>query len=184
MWPTRDLYLLAVLNSPLLWAYMWRKAIHGKDEALRLIYSFIETLPIALPTDAIRSETEQAVARLITLTQATQEARQFVLDWLRIEFGVQEPGKRLEHFFALDWQAFVDEVRKRRPKKASRLTPATLKDLQAGYTEQFVLVQRSRNEAEALEHRLSELVNAAYGLTSEEVALVWETAPPRMPLRP
>jgi hypothetical protein len=29
---------------------------------------------------------------------------------------------------------------------------------------------------------VSDLVNEAYGLTPEEVALMWETAPPRMPL--
>jgi hypothetical protein len=36
----------------------------------------------------------------------------------------------------------------------------------------------------ALECKLSDLVNAAYGLTSDEVALMWRTAPPRMPLDP
>ena len=49
VWPTSDLYLLAVLNSPLMWSYMWRNAMHGKDEVLRLIYSFTESLPIARP---------------------------------------------------------------------------------------------------------------------------------------
>jgi hypothetical protein len=33
----------------------------------------------------------------------------------------------------------------------------------------------------APERQLSDLVNAAYGLTPEEVALMWATAPPRMP---
>jgi len=36
----------------------------------------------------------------------------------------------------------------------------------------------------ALEHRLSDLVDAAYGPTQEEVARRWRTAPPRMPLGP
>ncbi len=36
-------------------------------------------------------------------------------------------------------------------------------------------------EARQLEQRVAELVNAAYGLTAEEVALMWKTAPPRMP---
>jgi hypothetical protein len=38
-------------------------------------------------------------------------------------------------------------------------------------------------EAQQLERRLSALVNAAYGLTPEEVELLWRTAPPRMPVR-
>jgi hypothetical protein len=36
-------------------------------------------------------------------------------------------------------------------------------------------------EALRLERQLGDLVNEAYGLTPEEVALIWKTAPPRMP---
>jgi hypothetical protein len=39
-------------------------------------------------------------------------------------------------------------------------------------------------EAARLERTLSDLVNAAYGPTAEEIALMWRTAPPRMPLAP
>lgn len=37
------------------------------------------------------------------------------------------------------------------------------------------------HEARRRERRLAELVNAAYGLTPEEVELLWRTVPPRMP---
>jgi hypothetical protein len=39
-------------------------------------------------------------------------------------------------------------------------------------------------EALQLERQLSDLVNDAYGLTPDEVALMWQTAPPRMPFTP
>jgi hypothetical protein len=39
------------------------------------------------------------------------------------------------------------------------------------------------DEAQALERELSDLVNAAYGLTPEETALMWASAPPRMPIQ-
>jgi hypothetical protein len=41
--------------------------------------------------------------------------------------------------------------------------------------------RRAAAEALALERQLSDLVNAAYGLTPEGLALMWATAPPRMP---
>jgi hypothetical protein len=44
-----------------------------------------------------------------------------------------------------------------------------------------VPAQRLAAEGSALEHRLSDLISAAYGLTLDEVALMWATAPPRMP---
>jgi len=37
-------------------------------------------------------------------------------------------------------------------------------------------------EAVHLEHHLSDPVNEAYGLTPEEVELMWQTAPPGMPI--
>lgn len=39
-------------------------------------------------------------------------------------------------------------------------------------------------ETLALERTLSDLVNQAYGLTPAEIALMWQTAPPRMPIPP
>jgi hypothetical protein len=35
-----------------------------------------------------------------------------------------------------------------------------------------------------LERTLSDLVNHAYGLTPAEIDLIWQTAPPRMPIPP
>jgi len=181
VWPISDLYILAVVNSPLLWSYMWRNAMHGKDEALRLIDSFTETLPIAPPTEDIRAEAEPAVERLVEIAKAGQQARRVILDWLQTEFGVEKPGQKLEDFVTLDADAFVAEVRKRRPRSEGRLTPAALKDLRAGYAEMATPTREDRIEAAALERRLSDLVNRAYGLTAEEVDLLWSTAPPRMP---
>ena len=35
-------------------------------------------------------------------------------------------------------------------------------------------------EAQKLEHQLSDLINQAYGLTLEEIDLMWKTAPPKV----
>lgn len=45
-------------------------------------------------------------------------------------------------------------------------------------------VARRLAEAAALERSLDAMVNAAYGLSAEDVALLWRTAPPRMPIPP
>jgi hypothetical protein len=108
-------------------------------------------------------------------------ARRDMLDWLRTEFGVEKPGQKLEDFASLDADAFVEEVYKRRPRSEGRLTPVALKDLRAGYSEMATPVREDRAETAKLERRLSKLVNEAYGLTPEEVDLLWSTAPPRMP---
>jgi hypothetical protein len=92
----------------------------------------------------------------VEITRSGQEARRDLLDWLRVEFGVEKPGQKLEHFAALDT------------------------DARSGYSEVAIPVCEGREEAVRLEIRLSDLVNAAYGRTSGEVELLWSTAPPRM----
>ena len=180
--PTADSWLLAVLNSPLMWCHNWRFLPHMKDEALNPAGFLMEQLPIAPPSDATRAEVEPAVARLIAIAQADQESRRDTLDWLRSEHGVEQAGQKLADFASLSADEFIAEVKKRRPKATGALTPATLKALRAGYTEQATPVQQRAGEALALERRLAVLVNAAYGLTPEDVELLWRTAPPRMPV--
>jgi hypothetical protein len=53
--------------------------------------------------------------------------------------------------------------------------------VRSGYAEIATPVREGRAEAVKLERRLSDLVYRAYGLTLEEVDLLWSTAPPRMP---
>ncbi|MEM8638058.1 MAG: DNA methyltransferase [Cyanobacteria bacterium P01_G01_bin.54] len=183
MLPLRNHYLLGVLNSPIVWAYMWRNTSHGKDEALRLFTQFIETLPIAPPTDAIRAEVEPAVQRLIEMTKANQEATRDILDWLGLEHGIEKPGNKLSDFASLPLDDFVKEVKKRRPKAAVSLGPKLLKELKEAYSDYAHPIQTRRSEGLTLEHRISDLVNQAYGLTPEEIDLMWKTAPPRMPFR-
>ena len=176
-----DPYLVAVLNSPLMWWHNWRYLGHMKDEALNPAGVLMKELPIAVPTDQILGEVDPAVARLTVLTAAGRQARRNLLDWLASEFGVLTPGQRLEELGGLSKEDFVAEVRKRLPGKSARLTPATLRALRDGYAETATPLHAGMAEAATLERRLSALVNAAYGLTPEEDALLWETAPPRMP---
>ncbi len=180
--PSSDLWLLAVLNSPLIWSWLWRNAIHGKDEVLRLKNLYTENIPIAPPTDTIRAEAEPIVSRLIEITKANQEAHRDVLDWLRIEHSIDKPGQKLEDFSSLDADEFVKEVKKRKPKSAGGFSPKAVKEAREVYHDYAPAIQSRKAEALTLEHRLSDLVNQAYGLTPEEIDLMWKTAPARMPI--
>jgi hypothetical protein len=179
--PTADRYLLAVLNSPLMWWHNWRYLPHMKDEALNPAGFRMETLPIAEPAAEGRAEVEDRVATLIALTKESQVAACELLTWLRLELGVEQPGQRLEAFADLPADEFVAEVRKRRPKGSARLTPTDIAQLSQIHQHYASPERRRAVEILALERRLSDLVNQAYRLTDDEIALLWRTAPPRMP---
>ena len=56
-----------------------------------------------------------------------------------------------------------------------------LKNLRHEHAKTIALARGQAAEALRLERELGQLVNEAYGLTPKEVALMWKTAPPRMP---
>ena len=131
--PSPDRWLLAVLNSALMWAYMSRTVIHGKDEVLRLKTIYVEQLPIAQPSDTERSLANEITGRLIELTKQEQSATHEVLAWLVAEFGVTTPGQALEAFADLEEGPFIQQVRARRSKGEVRLSPAAVSELARVY---------------------------------------------------
>ena len=79
--------------------------------------------------------------------------------------------------------ALAVEVQKARGKKQP-LSVAQVKAPKDEHSRSVAPLQALAAEARELERRVAELVNAASGLTAEEVALMWRTAPPRMPGEP
>jgi type I restriction-modification system DNA methylase subunit len=179
--PYYDPWLLTVLNSPLMWSYLWRRTIHGKDEVLRLKTLYVANLPIVSPLETQLDSTHVSVLRLVDIIENQKQSRNILRDWLQNEFGLTELSTDLMSFWTLNDNEFVVEVQKRRPKGSRKLTPNALKTLRAGYAELATPLLAQLQEAQALERRLAILVNEAYGLTRAEVDLLWRTAPPRMP---
>jgi hypothetical protein len=57
-----------------------------------------------------------------------------------------------------------------------------LRSIREEHTRTILPVQALAREALGLERKISDLVNEVYGLTPEEVKLMWQTTPLRMPI--
>lgn len=178
--PSGDLYLLAVLNSPLMWWYNWRTLPHMKDEALSPVGYRIDVLPIAEPNPSVRQAAETAVTALLEIVRRRRERTQRLVDWLEIEFGVHKPGQKLADPQEIEFEAFVAEVKKRRDVRAA-VTSAEVRRLRQEFEEAVPALRSDSQEILRLEAEIADLVNESYGLSAEEIELLWTTAPPRMP---
>lgn len=179
--PTADRYLIAALNSPLLWWHNWRYLVHLKDEALSPSGYKMEQLPIAPPSEEIRRQVEERVLRVLSLADERYQTRSLLMDWLTMEHAVAKPSQRLADPLSLSSEDLVEEVRRVRGKKKP-LTAAALRNLREEHAKTIASFQERLREIARLEAELSDLVCQAYGLTPEEIALMWQTAPPRMPI--
>jgi hypothetical protein len=118
---------------------------------------------------------------VVAAVAANHVARRGMVDLLRLQYAVEKPGDALANFHRLDADSFVREIVKRRGKSTPNLRPADIADLRGLHeSESLPVIQREQAIARA-ERRLSDLVNAAYDLTDEDIATLRATAPPRMP---
>ena len=176
-----DPFLLATLNSPLLWWFGWRHFPHMKDEALTPAGFKMEHLPIARPTAEQAERAADLTARLAGIHRERHAGASALADWLRVEWGLSAPPAALAAPFALSADAFADALRKVLPKKR-KLSVAEVAAIMDAHAGTVAPVSARLSEAAGLERDLSAVVNAAFGLTPDEEALMWKTAPPRMPL--
>ena len=121
------------------------------------------------------------VCRLPAITSRQQQTQRTLLDWLRVEYAIEKPSNKLLAATELDSDTWVGEVKRIRGKKQP-LTAAGVHGLRDEYTRTIEPARALATETLALERILSDLVNQAYALTPAEIALVWQTAPPRMPI--
>ena len=166
-----------------MWWHNWRYLPHMKDEALSPVAFKMEELPIAEPTAAVRDATAEAVQRLIDISICQQRTRRNLLDWLRVEYGIEKASNALQAICELECDELVTEVKRVRGKKQP-LTAAGLRGLRDEYTRTVEPARARAAEALKLECAVNDLVNQAYGLTPEEIDLMWKTATPRMPIPP
>jgi hypothetical protein len=178
-----DPFLLAALNSPLLWWFGWRHFAHMKDEALTPQGFKMETLPIARPNQQQADKAADLTERLAEAHRDRHTAQRALADWLRVEWGLASVSAALQSPFALSAGAFAEAVRKALPN-SRKLSVADVGAIRQAHADTVAPIAATLRQAARLEQDLSAVVNAAYGLTPEDEALIWRTSPPRMPIAP
>ncbi|HEY5281312.1 MAG TPA: hypothetical protein VIM14_00850 [Polyangia bacterium] len=159
----------------------WDFPLHLKDEALNPAGDKVVNVPIPRPNAQQFAATAPAVESIVELTRTSAEATASVIDLLRIEYDVETPGQALGGFANLGSDVFVHEVKKRRPKKGTPLSPAGLKALRALFEAEAPGIIEKRAHILELERTIATAVHEAYGLTAEDLELLRATQPPRMP---
>jgi hypothetical protein len=132
---------------------------------------------------AISGDCLAFVDRIIENRQIISAASSAVEDWLKHEWGLKRIGPKFFKIGPFDADSFVEAVRGELPKKR-KFTSAEISELKREYSKTIEPARVAKYEILKHEYQLSSIVNESYGLSPEEVKLIWETAPPRMPFVP
>lgn len=178
---SQDPYLLANLNSPLLWWFSWRHFPHMKDEALSNDGEKFALLPIAAPLNGDEERFSEFANEAVAATEFVRSTDLNLSDWLKFEFSLSSVPMTLREASKLNSDEFISAVRSAIPKRQS-LTPTQLRQLRDAFADTAEPARQTRLRLLAHERNLAAMVERAYGLSVEDVALMWRTAPPRMPI--
>lgn len=173
--PGDDPWLLATLNSPLMWWHNWRTLVHLKDEALTPVGEKVSALPIATPSAAQRARVARDVAAIEARTRDARDVEGALAAALAKDHGVTSLARALRARATLDEDALLSALG---PGARSAAQVAALRALVAAH---LPALRAAREAIRALEAALAREVHAAYRLDEADEALLWETAPPRMP---
>ncbi|MEQ1615333.1 MAG: Eco57I restriction-modification methylase domain-containing protein [Hyphomicrobiaceae bacterium] len=180
--PEMPTLLAGILNQPIAWYYQFKKFPHKKDEALAMDISALNDFPVPSLKGG-QAKFMTAVDEVANAAATEQQRAVIAEDWLRHQVGITSAKAIQGAIDCSDAEAFVAHLRAALPKK-QKLTAADIAEMKREYVSSIEPVRLCRNAVFTLENRISNLVNEAYGLTSEEVDLMWRTAPPRMPFTP
>ena len=174
-------WLLAVMNSSLSWWYSWHAAVHGKDKALRFIRDYVSIFLIAEADASIKKKPRAALINLIGIKTFVARTSTVLRNWYAFELEIDRLSRVLAQPYLLSVDQFLGEVRNGWGK-SRQLSAAGVQEVREEYFKTVQPAQRLLRVAEQLEQRLHDLVNEAYSLKPDEVRLMWDTAPPRIPL--
>ncbi|MEO8601713.1 MAG: TaqI-like C-terminal specificity domain-containing protein [bacterium] len=174
----RELFLLGVLNSSVVWRILWADLPHMKDEAIAMQGFAIERIPIPEPPVSLRGRMEALVQALLDLTVKSADLAAGFLHWLD-ERGIERITPRLEAYWELNATAFQAEMVR---AKATKLVGSARQWVLDEHHQQVSLIRPILENISRLEIELQHLVFDLYGLTPDEARLLRSTAPPRDPL--
>lgn len=176
--PTDSIFTLSILNSSLMWWYLFQFMGHQKDDALAMQAFRFEQVPICEPRGNWKDEIEVLGSHLLAQAKKVDEhISQFnsrILDHL----GYRKLPASLETYWIMDERAFLLSLARKPSAQSLFGESALLKD----FRESRQMLRDLRRSACLSEVRLHQAVFDLYGLTPEEVRLVRKTAPPRDPL--
>ena len=186
--PTEHQWVAGILNSPFLWWRSWYRLPHMANDTLTPRGDLVVSFPMPKARNGFTEQCSKLVHELTAEARTEFQLVVAIHDWLRMEYGVEKRTRNLDSPLSLTPDKFVDEVKKSRRKtmssKAAVLSMVDLKRLREEYARTIEPATTRRREVARLERELANLVNAAYGLTPDDIKLMWQTRPPRMPVGP
>jgi len=164
-------YLCALLSSKALNFNfkLMSSTLEGKRYELRKIY--VEQLPIYPATSEQQQPFIEKANQMLQLNHQLHEEINGFKHWIKKEFNVDKMSKKLEKYYELSEDEFIDELRK---KKVDTKARKNREYLEREFTESLAIIKPLLQEIEETDNEIDQMVYELYGLTDDEIKIIEE----------
>jgi hypothetical protein len=164
-------YLLTILNSKLSGFIFNLIGVKVDSGYLEWKKNRVEQLPIYPATPKQQQPLIEKADQILQLNQQLQEELNGFKHWIHKEFNVDKLSKKLENYYELSEDEFIDELRKKKVDTKSR---KNREYLEREFTESLAIIKPLIKEIERSDDEINQIIYDLYGLDDDEIDIIEE----------
>jgi len=133
---------------------------------------FVEQLPICCINSLEQQPFIKMADIMIQLNQKFQKEVMGFKHWIQKEYDVKKLSQKLEKYYKLSQDEFIDELKKKKVDTKSR---KNRESLEKEFTESLEIIMPLLNEITLTDNEIDQMVYELYGLTPEEIQIIEES---------
>lgn len=162
-------YMVAILNSNLCFWIFKELSPQIEGKRLRFKKQYVEQLPIYPATPEQQKPFIQKAEQMLELNKTLLNEINSFKDYLTTIYQVEKFSKKLEKYYELSLDDFMDELRK---KKVDVKNLNNFRSLKEAFEESVSKIQPLLAEIEETDNEIDQMVYELYGLTEEEIKII------------
>jgi hypothetical protein len=162
-------YLITLLNSKVNRFYFDFVGSMTAGGAFTLNRNSISELRIIIPSEKKQTPFIKKADLVLNLKLKLHNEVTSFLDWLMHTFSIEKLSKKLEKYYELSLEIFLDEVRKKKVDVKSRKNYQTFKN---EYEESLAVIKPLLQQIKETDAEIDRMVYELYGLTEDEIQII------------
>ena len=164
-------YVLGCINSKITCWYF--KNINNEFDTLfpQIKINQFKQLPIPNISLNQQQSIKEKVGKIILLNKDLNETNKKAIELIKLEYKPQKITQKLEAFYSLGLNPFLDELQKQRVQ----LNLSQKEDLISWYKSKSKLLNGIKAQIEDLDNEIDKEIYALYGLTDDEIKIIEKT---------
>jgi mevalonate kinase len=162
-------YLIALINSKLICWQFRSISTSVRGGYWRYTKQYVEKIPIYPATPEEQQTFIEKTDKMLQLNKKLKEEVNDFNSWIQKEFGIDKLSQKLEKYYKLSEDEFMDELRK---KKVDTKDRKNREYLEREFNESIKIINPVLQEIKQTDDKIDKMVYELYELTDKEIGII------------